>query len=68
MVVLGSEMVMSVSLFNKIFGQSTLGQQGVGGDGFALNIEAIEEGDGGFNFVRLFFFVAPFYGQSADFF
>lgn len=38
LVVLGCEMVMSVSFLNKIFGQLTLGQQSVGGDGFALDI------------------------------
>ncbi len=66
--VFGGEMAMSVSLLNKIFGKFTLGQQSIGGDGCASNIYTIEEWDGGLDFVRLFFFVAAFYRQDADFF
>ncbi len=68
MIALGGEMIMRISFFNNVFGKITLGQQGIGGDGFPLNIYGIEEGDSGFDFVCPFFFVASFYRQSADFF
>ena len=66
LVVLGSKMIMRISLLD-VSGQS-LGQQGIGSDGFSFDIEAIEERDGDFYFVCPFFFIASFYRQSADFF
>lgn len=68
MVVFGGKMVMCVSLLDEIFCQIPLGQQSIGSDGFSLNIYAIEEWDDGFDFVGLFFFIAPFFAQGADFF
>jgi len=67
LIVLGGEMVMRASL-PYISGQFALGQQGIGSDGFAFDIEAAEEGDGNFYFVCPFFLIAPFYRQTADFF
>ena len=45
------EVVGSVSLFDQIGGNSSLGQQGIGGNGFPFNIDGIEQGDGGLDFV-----------------
>lgn len=59
---------MCVALFNEIFRQFSLRQQGVRGDGFTGNIDRIQQRNGGFDFVRLFLFVAAFYRQSTDFF
>lgn len=68
LVALGREMVMGLSLFDQIYCQFTLSQQGIGGDSFSLDVNAIEQWDCDFNFVGLFFFVTSFNGQSADFF
>jgi hypothetical protein len=61
-------MVMGFSLLNNVLSKCTLGQQSIGSDCFALDIDAVEEGDGNFYFVCLLFFFAPFYGQGSDFF
>ena len=61
-------MVVRVSLSDDVVSQVTLSQEGVGCDGFAFDVEAVEEGDGDFDFVGLFFFVTSFYWQGADFF
>jgi len=45
------EVVGSVSLFDQIGGNLFLGQQGIGGNGFPFNIDGIEQGDGGLDFV-----------------
>jgi len=68
LVVLGSEVVMGASLLNNISTQFPLGEQGIGSDGFAGDIDTVEKRDGGFDFVGLFFFVASFYWQGSDFF
>ncbi len=60
-------MVMRASA-NDVFSQLVLGQQGVSSDGFSLDIKAVEEKWGNPDFVCLFFFIAPFYRQGADFF
>ncbi len=59
---------MGVPILNQITGQLTLGQQGVGSDGFSLDVDGIEQGDDGFDFVGLFFLIAAFYRQCAHFF
>lgn len=68
LVALGSKMVMGLSFLNQISCQFTLSQQGIGGDSFSLDVNAVEQRDSDFNFIGLFFFVASFDGQSADFF
>lgn len=68
LVIFGGEVVMSVSFFNDVLSQFALGEEGVGSDGFAGDIYAVEEGDGSLDFVCLFFLVTPFYWQGANFF
>jgi hypothetical protein len=61
------EVIGSVSLFDQVGGNSSLGQQGIGGNGFPSNIDGIEQGDGGLDFVgALDGFIASF--QSTYFF
>ena len=62
------EVVMRVAFLDQIPGQLALGQQGVGGDGFPLDVDGIEQRDGGFDFVGLFFLVTAGYPQGAHFF
>ena len=45
------EVVLRVSLFDQIGGNLFLGQQGIGGNGFPFDIDGIEQGDGGLDFV-----------------
>jgi len=67
LVVFHGEVVMSVSLVDQVGGDRALGQQGIGGNFFTLNIDGIKERDGGFDFVgALDLFVL--YGQGAYFF
>jgi hypothetical protein len=59
--------VMSVALADQIGGDLALGQKGIGGHFFALNINGIKQWDGGLDFVgTLELFVL--YGQGAYFF
>jgi hypothetical protein len=41
----------SVSLFDQVGSNIFLGQQGIGGNGFPVNIDGIKQGDGGLDFV-----------------
>jgi len=43
---------------NDVIADVALGQQGVGGDGFALDGNGVKQGDGDFDFVGAFGFVA----------
>ena len=45
------EVVGSVSLFDQVCSNLFLGQQGIGGNGFPFNIDGIEQGNGGLDFV-----------------
>jgi hypothetical protein len=63
-----SEMVVSLSLCDQILGQLALGQQGIGANILALDIDGIQQWDGHLDFVRAFDFFAIFYGQGANFF
>ena len=67
LVVLGGEQVMRIALFDQVSGEITLGEQGIGGDGSALDVDGIEQRDGGLDFVGAFNFLVG-YGQSTYFF
>jgi hypothetical protein len=54
---------MSFTVFDQIVGDLALGQQGIGGNIFALNIDGVKQRDGGFDFVGAFDFVI-LYGQG----
>jgi hypothetical protein len=62
------EVVVRVALLNQILSQFALGEQGIGGDGFVLDIDDLQQWDGGFDFVGLFLLVAALYRQGAHFF
>ena len=67
LVVFDGEVVMSVSLVNQVGGDLALGQQCIGGNIFALNIDGIKQRYGGLDFVgTLDVFVV--YGQGTYFF
>ena len=67
LVAFDGKVVMSFALPDQILGDLTLGQQGIGGNIFALYINGVKEGDGGFDFVGAVDFVI-LYGQVAYFF
>jgi len=60
--------VMGVALADHVIGDLPLGQQGIGGNIFALDIDGIQQRDGGFDFVGALELIAVFYGQGTDFF
>ena len=64
----GGEVVVLASTFNQIMSQLALGQQGIGGDGFIVDIDGIQQGDGGLDFVGLFILVTTLYRQGPHFF
>ena len=68
LVTLDGEVVMRVALLNQIPGHFALGQQGVGGNGFAADVDGRQQRDGGLDFVGLLFLLAALYGQGAHFF
>jgi hypothetical protein len=45
-----------------------LGQQGIGGNIFALDIDGSQQGDGGLDFVGAFTLIVTVCGQGTDFF
>jgi len=62
------EVVVGVTLFDQIGRQIALGQQGIGGNGFTVNVDGRQQRDGGFDLIGLFFLIAIGYGQRTDFF
>ena len=62
------EMVMGVAVLDQVFGDLALSQKGIGRNVLIFQIEGFKEGDGHFDLVGAFGFLATFYGQSADFF
>ena len=62
------EMIMGMTLGNQILSNLALGQEGIGRNVLALQIEGFEQGDGHFDLVGAFEFFIVFYGQSPHFF
>ncbi len=62
------EVVMSAALFHEITGELTLGEQGIGTDCFASNLDGLQQRDGRFDFMGLLLLVAPRDGQGSYFF
>ena len=56
------------SAFEQVIGQFTLREQGIGGNRPPGDVDRIQQGCGRFYVVGLFFFVATFGAQGADFF
>jgi hypothetical protein len=67
LVVFDGEVVMSFTLANQIVGDLALGQQGIGGNLFALDIDGIQQRDGGLDFVGALNLLVR-YGQGTYFF
>ena len=68
LVAFDGEIVMRLALLDQILGEFTLGEQGIGGDVLARNIDGLQQRDGRLNLVGAFDFVPTFYGQGAHFF
>lgn len=61
------EVVVSRTL-DHIRSQLTLGEERIGGDVLALNIDGVEQWDEHSNLIGLLGFFTAFYGQGTDFF
>jgi len=59
---------MSFTVTDQIVGDLALGQQGIGGNFFSLDIDGIKERDGGLNFIGTFDFSAILYREKTYFF
>jgi hypothetical protein len=57
-----------VVCLDQVAREFALGQQGIGGDGLAGDVQALEERDEHADFIGLFERVGAVYGQRADFF
>ena len=62
------EMIMGMTLLDQVVGDLALGQQGIGRDILALNIDGIQYGDSHLDLVGTFDFFMVFYRQGTDFF
>jgi hypothetical protein len=58
----------SASFRDQIIGNFSLGQQGVGSDCFALNIDGVKQGDCGFDLIGALKFIAAIYREGTYFF
>jgi len=67
LVVFDGEVVGSMALPDHMVGDFALVQQGIAGNIFALNIDGIQQRDGGFDFVGTFSLLVG-YGQGTYFF
>jgi hypothetical protein len=62
------KMIMSLALPDQVIGYLALGQQSIGSNILALNIDGIQQWDGHLNLVGTFDFFIVFYRQGTDFF
>ena len=68
LVVFHGEVVVGFSFSEQVVGDFALGQQGVGGDCFVLDIDGVKQGDCGFDLIGALEFVAAVYGEGTYFF
>jgi hypothetical protein len=68
LVAFDGEMVMCLALLDQIAGEAALGEQGIGTDLLALNINGVQQRDGHFDLVSALDFFPILYGQGAHFF
>lgn len=59
---------MGFAIVNQVVGDRTLSQQGIGGNVLALDIDGIEQGNGGFYLVGAFAFLVARCGEGTNFF
>ena len=62
------EMIMGMTLLDQVVGDLAPGQQGIGRDIPALNIDGVKQRDGHLDLVGAFDFFIVFYRQGTDFF
>ncbi len=62
------EVVVGLPVVDQIRGECALGQEGIGGDRFAVNLDGLEQRSGHGDLVGLLALVGAFYGQGPDFF
>ena len=62
------EVVVGLPVVDQIRGERALGQEGIGGDRFAVNLDGLEQRSGHGDLVGLLALVGAFYGQGPDFF
>ena len=62
------EVVMGLTFSDQVVGELALGQEGIGGNVFALDIDGIKERDGHLDLVGVLDLFITFYGQEATFF
>ena len=59
---------MGVALLDEVVGKVALGEKGIGGNIFVLNIDCIQQGNRSFDFVGAFELIGGRYGQGTNFF
>lgn len=62
------KVIVGLSLHHQIVGECALGQQGIGGDVFVVDVDGVEQRDGGLDFIGLLGLFIARYRQGADFF
>jgi hypothetical protein len=68
LVLFNGEVIVCLTLLNQVVGDMALGQEGIGGDILALDIDGIKEGDSRFDLVSAFEIFSPFYREGPHFF
>ena len=68
LVAFNGKVVMGIAVFNQVVGNRVLSQQGIGGNVFTLDIDGIEQGDGGFYFVGALGLFVAVSGEETHFF
>jgi len=68
LIVFDDEVVMGVTRLDYVVSKVALSQEGIGGNIFVLNIDGIQQGNRGFDFVGAFERIVTVYGQGSDFF
>jgi hypothetical protein len=66
-VAFNGEQKVGVTVSDQILGRGALGEQGVGGDVFSLDVDGLQHRDGHLGLVGTFDFFFVLYGQSANF-
>jgi len=68
LVILGCKQVVSGTFLDQVASELALGEQGIGGEGLACDIHALDQRDEHPDLVGLFEYIGAVYGQSGDFF
>lgn len=68
LVVFHGEVIGGFSFSDQVVSDFALGQQGVGGDVFSLDVDGVKQRNCGFDLIGAFEFVAAVYGDGTYFF